>query len=152
MNSFMKYLHVSLVAVIWMTLVACATDESTSLRANSSLYDRLGGKSAISGVVDEFVSNVAKDSRINSRFATTDIPRLKGHLVDQVCSASGGPCIYSGRDMSTTHAGMGITTAEFTALVEDLVAALKTFNVPEAEQQELLALLGSMKSDIIEIK
>ena len=151
MQSFMKYLHVSLVAVFWMTLMACAADESNR-RATPSLYDRLGGKSAITAVVDEFVSNVAKDSRINSRFATTDIPRLKGHLVDQVCSASGGPCIYSGRDMKTTHAGMGINTAEFTALVENLVAALKTFSVPEAEQKELLGLLGPMKSDIIEIQ
>ncbi|MDH5700247.1 MAG: group 1 truncated hemoglobin, partial [Nitrospirota bacterium] len=82
---------------------------------------------------------------------TTDIPKLKGHLVDQVCGATGGPCPYTGRDMKTTHAGMRINTADFTAMVEDLVAALNTFKVPQTEQEELLGLLGPMKSDIVEL-
>ena len=151
MGSIMKCVHVSLVVGLWVTSAAFAADGPTGNMANSSLYERLGGKSAITSVVDEFVGNVAKDSRINSRFATTDIPRLKGHLVDQVCSASGGPCTYSGRDMITTHKGMRISTADFTALVEDLIAALNTFNVPEAEQKELLSLLGPMKLDIVEV-
>lgn len=119
--------------------------------AGRSLYDRLGGKPAITAVVDQFVANVAADKRINGRFATTDIPRLKGHLVDQVCSATGGPCTYRGRDMATTHQGMKITTDDFNALVQDLVAALDTFKVPAQEKNELLALLGPMKKDIVEV-
>jgi hemoglobin len=115
------------------------------------LYDRLGGKPAITTVVEQFVANVAADSRINGRFSTTDIPRLKGHLVDQVCKATGGPCAYQGRDMKRTHAGMRITTADFEALVQDLVAALDTFRVPATEKNELLGLLGTMKHDIIEV-
>lgn len=118
--------------------------------AGKSLYDRLGGKAAITAVVDQFVANVAADSRINGRFATTDIPKLKGHLVDQVCTATGGPCMYKGRDMKTTHAGMKITNGDFGALVEDLVAALDKFKVPAQEKGELLGLLGPMKKDIVE--
>jgi hemoglobin len=118
--------------------------------SGKSLYDRLGGKPAITAVVDQFLANVAADSRINGRFATTDIPKLKGHLVDQVCMASGGPCIYKGRDMKTTHAGMKITNGDFGALVEDLVAALDKFKVPPQEKGELLGLLGPMKKDIVE--
>lgn len=123
----------------------------TGPTSTPSLYNRLGGKPAITAVVDQFVANVAADRRINGRFATTDIPRLKGHLVDQVCSATGGPCAYSGRDMKRTHTGMGITTAEFEALVQDLVAALDTFHVPGGEKQELLGLLGPMRKDIVEV-
>ena len=123
----------------------------TGPTSTPSLYNRLGGKPAITAVVDQFVANVAADRRINGRFATADIPRLKGHLVDQVCSATGGPCAYSGRDMKRTHTGMGITTAEFEALVQDLVAALDTFHVPTGEKQELLGLLGPMKKDIVEV-
>ena len=123
----------------------------TGPTSTPSLYNRLGGKPAITAVVDQFVANVAADRRINGRFATTDIPRLKGHLVDQVCSATGGPCAYSGRDMKRTHTGMGITTAEFEALVQDLVAALDTFHVPGGEKHELLGLLGPMKKDIVEV-
>ena len=115
------------------------------------LFDRLGGKPAITAVVDQFVANVAADGRINARFATTDIPKLKGHLIDQVCQATGGPCRYQGRDMKGTHLGMQISSADFGALVQDLVAALDKFNVPAGEKGELLGLLGPMKKDIVEV-
>jgi hemoglobin len=118
--------------------------------AKPLLYERLGGNAAISAVVDQFVANVAGDDRVNGRFATTDIPKLKGHLVDQVCSATGGPCTYKGRDMKTTHAGMRISNADFGALIEDLVKALDTFKVPTQEKNELLGLLGPMRKDIVE--
>ena len=132
-----------------LAVVSCVGTET--MPAQQSLYDRLGGKPAISAVIDQFVANVAGDSRINGRFATTDIPRLKGNLVDQVCMATGGPCEYKGRDMKTTHAGMKISNADFGALVEDLIKALDTFKVPAREKGELLGLLGPMKKDIVEV-
>ncbi len=116
----------------------------------ASLYDRLGGKPAIEAVVDQFVQNVAADDRINGFFANADIPGLKGKLVDQICQASGGPCTSAGKDMKTAHQGMGIRDEHFNALVEDLVAALDKFNVPEKEKNELLGALGPMKGDIVE--
>lgn len=131
-----------------LALVGCA--QTGTMPAGKSLYDRLGGKTAITAVVDQFVANVADDGRINGRFATTDIPKLKGHLVDQICMATGGPCTYRGRDMKTTHAGMKISNADFGALVEDLVKALDTFKVPAQEKGELLGLLGPMNKDIVE--
>ena len=117
----------------------------------SSLYDRLGGKDAITAVVDDFVAGCANDSRINAKFAKSDIPRLKTMLVDQVCEATAGPCTYTGRDMKETHRGMGVTTGEFDALVDDLVSTLDRFSVPTAEREELLGLLAPMKPDIVEI-
>ena len=117
-----------------------------------SLYERLGGKTAITAVVDDFVARCAADARINGKFARTDIARLKESLVDQVCEAAGGPCTYSGRDMRTTHDGMAVTAGEFDALVEDLVATLDGFSVPEAEKGELLGVLGPMRADIVEVE
>ena len=72
-------------------------------------------------------------------------------LVDQVCEAAGGPCTYAGRGMRETHDGMAVTDREFGALVEDLVATLNEFDVPEAEQQELLGVLGPMRDEIVEV-
>ena len=118
----------------------------------AALYERLGGLDAIKAVVDSFVARCAGDDRINGKFARTDIARRKKMLVDQVCEATGGPCTYTGRDMRTTHDGMGVTAGEFDALVEDLVATLDEFDVPQAEQEELLGLLGPMRSDIVEIE
>jgi hemoglobin len=120
-----------------------------------SLYDRLGKKKAITAVVDEFVSRVAADARINGFFKATAsdparLKKFKGNLVDQICEASGGPCKYKGKSMKAAHAGMGISGADFGALVEDLVGALDKFNVKPADKNTLLGVLGPMKSDIVE--
>jgi hemoglobin len=114
-----------------------------------SLYDRLGGKPAITAVVDDFVANVVADTRINAFFANADAAHLKAMLVEQICQATGGPCTYSGKDMVTVHTGMNLTEADFNALVEDLVLSLDKFKVPEAEKNELLGALGAMKGDIV---
>lgn len=142
--------YVALSALL-LSLGGCNTMESanTGTTAEKSLYDRLGGKPAITAVVDDFVGRVAVDPRINGKFATTDIPRLKMLLVEQICQASGGPCTYTGRSMKATHAGMGVSSAEFDALVGDLVATLNKFKVPEREKNELLGALAPMKKDIV---
>ena len=130
-------------------LVGCAATGEQIATREKSLYDRLGGKPAIIAVTDDFTARVAADRRINRFFANTDVPSFKAKLVDQICEASGGPCKYTGKDMKTAHAGMGITDADFNALVEDLVATLDKFKVPEKEKGELLGTLGPMKKDIV---
>jgi hemoglobin len=116
-----------------------------------TLYERLGGIDAITAVVEDFRDRVAGDDRINLKFARTDLARLTKMLIDQVCEATGGPCRYNGRGMKEAHADMKVTTGEFNALVDDLVATLNHFKVPSAEQAELLAILGPLKSDIVEV-
>ncbi|OGW52335.1 MAG: hemin transporter [Nitrospirae bacterium RBG_19FT_COMBO_58_9] len=131
-----------------MVLASCVATEQ--MPTGRPLYVRLGGKLVLSVVVEQFVVNVVVDTRINGRFATADIRKLKTALLDQVCMVAGGPCTYSGRDMKTTHAGMKISNGDFEALVEDLVKALDTLNVPAQEKRELLGLLGPMRKDIVE--
>ena len=124
-------------------------------QADDTLYKSLGGKKAIVAVVDDFVRRVAADDRINSFFKATAadpqrLAKFKKNLVDQICEASGGPCKYKGKDMKTAHAGMGISSADFDALVQDLVASLDKFMVKEGDKQALLGVLGPMKKDIVE--
>jgi hemoglobin len=145
-----KYIGSSSLLLLFMSFffTGCA-ETPQSPASGASLYDRLGGKPAITAVVDDFVGRVAADNRINGKFANTNIPRFKMMLVDQICQASGGPCVYTGRDMKTAHAGMGITSEQFDALVGDLVATLNKFKVGQQEQNELLGVLGPMKKDIV---
>jgi hemoglobin len=119
---------------------------------DKSLYERLGGKDAITAVVGEFVTIVGADARINKKFARTDMDRFKVMLVEQICAATGGPCKYAGRDMKAAHKNMAVTEGEFNALVENLVAALNKFNVQEKEKKELVGILAPMKSQIVEVK
>ena len=116
-----------------------------------TLYDRLGGIDGITAVVESFRDRVAADDRINLKFARTDLARLRKMLIDQVCEATGGPCRYNGRSMKEAHAGMAVTKGEFDALVDDLVKTLNDFKVPGREQSELLAILGPLKSEIVEV-
>ncbi len=141
--------------VLLVVFVMFAATSGFAATAEKSLYERLGGKKAITAVVDEFVARVAADKRINGFFkaAASDpkrLAKLKANLVDQICQGSGGPCKYKGKDMKTAHQGMGISDADFTALVEDLTGALDKFKVGKKEQSDLLAILGPMKKDIVE--
>ena len=133
-----------------LSLCLLAALSISALAQERPLYDRLGGQAAISAVVDEFAGNVLKDERINKKFAKSDANRLVTNLKAFVCKATGGPCEYTGRDMKTSHKGMGVTDGEFSALVEDLVKALDKFKVPDKEKNELLGALGGMKGEIVE--
>ncbi len=142
------------VAIAAAVVAGCLNIASAQEMGKKTLYSRLGGKKAITAVVDEFVNNCASDSRINKFFADTAkdpqrLAKFKGNLIDQICQASGGPCKYRGKTMKDAHKGMGITDADFGALVEDLVKALDKFNVGATEKKELLGALGPMKGDIV---
>ena len=137
-----------IVSAALVAAVLAATPASAQMM-QKSLYDRLGGIDAIRAVVDDFVGNVAADKRINAFFAHTDIDRLKRNLVDQICQGTGGPCVYTGRSMKEAHAGMGVRSRDFNALVGDLGRTLHKFKVPAHEQHELVAILAPMKKDIV---
>jgi hemoglobin len=145
-------MRVSLIAAAVAVVTAASAATAMPMKAKKSLYDRLGGQKAIVAVVDDFVGNVAADKRINKFFAKTDIPRLKRLLVEQICAGTGGPCKYTGRDMKSTHSGLGIGNADFNALVDDLGKTLNKFKVPSREQKELVAILAPMRKDIVERK
>lgn len=144
--------------IAWLMIAALAfnmsCDDDDEQAMDPTLYTRLGGIDAIAAVTDKFLTNVASDNMINSRFASTvadpsRLQLLRNNLIDQICAGAGGPCQYKGKTMVQAHTGMNITAAEFTALVGDLVAALDFYNVPAAEKNDLLAVLGPMQTDIV---
>jgi len=116
-----------------------------------SLYERLGGIDAITAVARAFEDRAAKDDRINQKFARTNLDRLTKEFVDQLCQGTGGPCTYTGLDMRKAHTNMGVTSGEFDAFMEDLVATLDGFNVGKTEQDELVNHLRTMRAEIVEV-
>jgi len=136
--------------VIVLSLCLAMALIGSALAQSKSLYERLGGKEAISAVVEDFAANVLADPRINKKFAQSDPARLLANLKDFVCFATGGPCQYKGLSMKESHKNMGTTAGEFNALVEDLVKTLDKFKVPEAEKKELLTALAGLRGDIVE--
>ncbi len=132
--------------VLSITLGACAT---STKQPEKSLYDRLGGKEAITAVVGHLWGVASKDDRINSYFANTKPEVFAPALIDFLCQGSGGPCEYKGQDMHAAHVGMQITGAAFDALAEDIVITLDHFKVPAKEKNEVMAMLGGMKPAVI---
>jgi len=120
-----------------------------------SLYERLGGYDAISAVVNELAVRLVKDEKLGVYFkglSNDSKRRLIAHLTDFVCSATGGPCIYTGRDMKTSHEGLGITNEEWDRFVKITKEVLDKFKVPAKEQQEFLQAVAPLKSVIVEKK
>ena len=121
-----------------------------------SLYERLGGVYAIAAVVDDFVDRLMKDPRLNANPKVDEahhrVPPagFKYLVTEQVCWATGGPQKYTGKNMKDAHKGLGVTDADFAALVASLKTALDKNKVGEKEQKELFDLLGPMRKDVVE--
>ena len=130
-----------------------ANSGATAAAPQRSLYERLGGMEAVTAVVDEFIKVLASDERLNKKLGRSgmNVPRIRLHLIEQICEATGGPCRYTGLSMKQAHKNMGLTEGEFQAGVEDLVKVLDKFNVPAAEKNELLGILGPLKGQIVEV-
>ena len=136
--------HIASASLLALSLSTAALAADTK-----SLYDRLGGKPALTAVVNELWALASTDTRINGRFVHTKPEVFGAQLVDFLCQASGGPCQYKGKDMKSAHTGMKLSDGEFTALAEDIVKALDKFKVPKTEKGEVMALLGSLKGDVV---
>ena len=128
------------------------TSAPAAVAKNDALYQALGGKPGLQALMDVFVAGLKADKRIGEQFKDTKSSFLASQLVDQVCMATGGPCKYDGADMKTAHADMGITRANFHALVEVLQVSMDARNIPFSTQNQLLALLAPMHRDIVTAK
>jgi hemoglobin len=143
-----------LAASLFVTLLAGSLAMGVGAQTNS-LYKRLGGYDALAAVTDDFIGRLATDKTVGRFFvgaSENSKMRIRQLIVDQLCAATGGPCVYIGRDMKTAHKGLGITEEDWNIAVKHLVATMNKFKVGQKEQEEVAAALTSMKGDIVEKK
>ncbi len=120
-----------------------------------SLYDRLGGLAPVSVVVSDFIDALVLDAILNANPSIDEARKrvpaayLKYHVTSLVCQATGGPCQYQGRTMKASHAHLNITEREWDRMVTIFKETLAKHRVPAKEAQELLAIVGSTKADIV---
>jgi hemoglobin len=118
-----------------------------------TLYERLGGYDAVTAVANDLLPRLQDDALLG-RFwqnrGEDGIEREKQLLIDFLCSSAGGPLLYTGRDMKTSHAGMKISADDWTAFMGHLRATLDSFQVPETEYGEVIAFIESTKADMVE--
>ncbi|HEX3860289.1 MAG TPA: group 1 truncated hemoglobin [Stellaceae bacterium] len=117
--------------------------------AADSLYDDLGGDARVTQFVGEMLEIAVKDPRIAQDFDNINLDWLHKRIVLQICSLTGGPCKYTGRDMYAAHKGLHLATLDFNALVEDMQIAMDHADIPFRTQNRLLAILAPMYRDIV---
>jgi hemoglobin len=139
--------------LVCISLFAFAAFADNHAETPKSLYQRLGGYDALAAVTDDFLGRLATDKQLGRFLAghsEDSLKRIRQLIVEQLCAATGGPCVYMGRDMKTAHKGMGISKAEWDVAVKHLVATLDKFKVPEGEKKEVLGAVSSFEKDIVE--
>ena len=117
-----------------------------------TLYERLGGYDAIAAVADDLLPRLENDAQLGRFWANRGddgIAREKQLLVDYLCASAGGPLLYTGRDMLTSHKGMGVTESDWQIFINHLKATLTEFQVPQQEQHDVLAFIDTTKADIV---
>jgi len=132
---------------------ASMSGSMTNGQEKKSLYARLGGYDAVAAVVDDFIARLVADKQLAKFFgghSEDSLNKIRQHIVNQFCAAAGGPCLYTGRDMKTTHKGLQITGDHWDAAAKHLVDTLDKFKVPKVEKDELLAFVTSLRKDIVE--
>jgi hemoglobin len=137
-------------AVVGLVAAACI---QPAIAEDKSLYVRLGGYDAIAAVADDFLGRLEKDEKLGRFFqgvSDDSVVRIRQHVVDLVCAQTGGPCKYTGRDMKTSHAGLGITKDDWERCNKRFGETLAKFNVPEKEQKELAGLLAPLEKLIVD--
>ena len=148
--------YIAALAVALMLVGGCSAPthrpdaaKPAAVKRDDTLYRALGAQAGIEKAVDAVLLEIHNDPHINLFFANTDMPDLRRLLIEQFCAASGGPCEYTGRSMEEAHGGLNLTNEDFDRFVGDLVRAFDKAAVPKDLQQQLLALFGPMRKQIV---
>ncbi|MEK6301785.1 MAG: group 1 truncated hemoglobin [Acidobacteriota bacterium] len=149
----MKKTHSVFVSMLIFILLGSFAMNASAQGNKDSLYKRLGGYDALAAVTDDFIVRLATDKTLSRFFvgaSDNSKDRIRQLVKDQLCAATGGPCVYIGRDMKTSHKGLGITEEDWNIAVKHLLATLTKFKVPEKEQKEVATAISGLKADIVE--
>ena len=119
---------------------------------NTTLYERLGNRDGITRITRELIKNHLANPLVSTRYGQIkDMDRVERNVIDFFCAGTGGPETYAGKDMLNTHRGMNVSEQEFVSVIDDAMAALQTCGVDTPVRNEVLALLWSMKPEVIRV-
>jgi hemoglobin len=152
MKRLTPFLYLCLMSFAAVAPAYAAPAQTAAAPMEKSLYQRLGGYDALAAVTDEFINHLATDPQLGRFFQGLNNDskiRVRQHVIDFLCVATGGPCKYTGRDMRTAHTGLNISEADWNKSVEYLVETLDKFKVPEKEKSQVLGAISGLKADIV---
>src|SRR4051812_24545467 len=139
----------SLAFSVFATIAGAQTAPVTPTPATDVLYKTFGEKPGLVALMDDFMVRLMDDARTRPFFEPANRDRVKEQLVEQFCQVTGGPCVYKGVDMKSSHAELEIRKSHFNALVEVLQQSMDARGIPFRAQNQLLAQLAPMHRDVI---
>ena len=145
----MKKILFSLTLAASTLLFASTSMAQTIAAKDDQLYKAFGEKVGLVALMDDFMTRLLADERTGPHFKPANQQRVKEQLVEQLCALGGGPCVYKGADMKSSHANLEIKKSDFHALVEVLQSSMDAKGIAPRKQNEMLALLAPMHRDII---
>jgi len=127
--------------------------EGDKAMSTTTLYIRLGGYDAIAAVADALMVRIKGDDKLRRFYdhrGADGIAREQQLLIDFLCASTGGPMVYTGRDMKSLHVGMRLDEEDWKRAMVHLTEVLDSFEVPEQEKGEVLSFHENLKSEIVE--
>jgi len=119
-----------------------------------SLYQRMGGHDRLAAFIEDLMPRLTADPTLWVYWkgkSHDSFRKEKQLLLEFLCTALGGPGSYTGRDMKSSHAGLGITEAEWNIFAGHAVAALDACGFRDPETGEFLACATSLMAEIVEV-
>lgn len=124
-------------------------ENTTTTNEKKSLYERLGGEPGVRKIVNDVLDKNLNNPLIGHHFQNIDMAKLKQLVFEFFSMGTGGPHHYTGRDMRTSHASLNITEEDFLSANDDTLRALEENGTGEAEKNEVISILNSMKGDVV---
>jgi hemoglobin len=149
MKKSLVSISISIAIAASTLLMTSASFAQTTAAKDDQLYKAFGEKPGLVALMDDFMIRLLADPRTGPHFKPANQQRVKEQLVEQFCALGGGPCVYKGADMKSSHANLDIKKSDFHALVEVLQVSMDAKGIPFRKQGEMLALLAPMNRDII---
>jgi hemoglobin len=118
----------------------------------SSLYERIGGQTAVDAAVELFYRKVLSDDRISSFFDGVDMEQQINKQKGFLTMVFGGPNNYTGMSMRDGHKHLvarGLDSSHVDAVIENLGATLKELGVSDTDIQEVAAIANSVRDDVL---
>jgi len=118
----------------------------------STLYERLGGETAIEAAVVRFYEKVLADPEVAPFFAGMEVDRVVQKQIAFMTMAFGGPNHYTGKDLRTAHARLvknGLGDKHFDAVAGHLVTTLEELGVEKPLIDEVLSIVAPTRHDVL---
>lgn len=130
---------------------SCAASAAVraSRHAAKPLYQRLGGDEGIHAIVREMVRLHLQNPAIRRHFEGLDPDLVAKRGAEFVISGTGGPKVYQGPDLTTSHRSLRLTNADFVAAGGDVVQAMKNLKHGQDEIDEVVCTLVSLRSQVV---